>query len=257
MTSTTPARELAALAAEMTAAQRIEILDAVGICDHYTSVDTPIGPVMVAFNHHGISLLAATSDGEEFRRVFADRFDHRPLKAVSRPPTGLVAALRTGQGRRIDIDLRSLSGFQRQVLDATRDIPVGEVRPYQWIAQRIGRPKAVRAVGTALGRNPVPLVIPCHRVIRGDGATGGYIFGSQNKQSLLEHEGANVVEVAELKNRGVNYVASDTTGVYCDPSCHNARRITDRHKVLIRTATDAEARGFRPCRSCDPVPVVA
>jgi O-6-methylguanine DNA methyltransferase len=70
-----------------------------------------------------------------------------------------------------------------------REIPAGQVRPYGWIASEIGRPKAVRAVGTALGRNPVPLLIPCHRVVRTDGRVGDYAFGPPAKRALLAAEG--------------------------------------------------------------------
>jgi O-6-methylguanine DNA methyltransferase len=168
-----------------------------------------------------------------------------------------VTALRTGRGRTVATDLRSLGEFQRQVLAAARDIPTGEVRPYQWIAERIGRPKAVRAVGTALGTNPVPLIIPCHRVIRGDGQCGGYVFGADQKEALLRSEGANLDEVAEVNGRGIRYVASATTGVFCHPSCHQARRITPAHRVLVRDRAEAARLGLRPCGACQPVPVAA
>ena len=77
---------------------------------------------------------------------------------------------------------------KRDVLGATSTIPRGQTRPYGWIAAEIGRPKAVRAVGTAVGRNPVPLLIPCHRVVRSDGSPGEYVFGPDAKQALLARE---------------------------------------------------------------------
>ena len=77
----------------------------------------------------------------------------------------------------VPIDLSGTPDFQRRVLEAAKRIPFGEARPYAWIAERIGHPHAVRAVGTALGRNPVPLIVPCHRVWRSDGGLGGYLFG--------------------------------------------------------------------------------
>ena len=78
---------------------------------------------------------------------------------------------------RVPVDLTTVPDFQRSVLQAAGRIPFGEARAYAWIAARIGHPRAVRAVGTALGRNPVPLILPCHRVWRSDGGLGGYIFG--------------------------------------------------------------------------------
>ncbi len=79
--------------------------------------------------------------------------------------------------------------FQNRVWDAIRQIPHGEVRSYKWIAERIGRPKAVRAVGSAVGANAVSIFIPCHRVIRSDGTLGGYGGGIERKRQLLAFEG--------------------------------------------------------------------
>lgn len=82
-----------------------------------------------------------------------------------------------------------LTTFERKVLAATAKIPIGETRSYQWIAQKIGRPKAARAVGQALKKNPFPLIIPCHRVIHEDGRWGGYAGGGpREKRKLLELE---------------------------------------------------------------------
>jgi len=82
-----------------------------------------------------------------------------------------------------------MTSFQWKVLKATLEIPLGETRSYKWVAQQIGNPKAVRAVGQALRHNPYPLIIPCHRVIKEDGALGGYAGGSsKQKEELLALE---------------------------------------------------------------------
>ena len=78
-----------------------------------------------------------------------------------------------------------LTNFQWKVLKATLEIPLGETRSYQWVANRIGNPKAVRAVGQALRRNPYPLIIPCHRVIQNDGGLGAYARKYTNKKKIL------------------------------------------------------------------------
>ena len=94
---------------------------------------------------------------------------------------------------RIDLDLRGRTAFERDVWSKALEIPRGEVRPYGWIAAEIGRPKAVRAVGTALGHNPVPLIVPCHRVVRSDGLLGQYSLGGPgNKRTILAAEGVDV-----------------------------------------------------------------
>ncbi len=90
----------------------------------------------------------------------------------------------------MNVRSKKLTPFQWEVLKATLEIPLGETRSYQWIAQRIGRPKAIRAVGQALRRNPYPLIIPCHRVIQESGQTGGYagVRASRKKRLLLAKE---------------------------------------------------------------------
>ncbi len=88
----------------------------------------------------------------------------------------------------IDSLLSDYSSFERRVWKVTSTIPAGQTRTYQWVARRIGNPQAARAVGKALSRNPLPVVIPCHRVIRKDGSLGGYSLGERKKQALLRKE---------------------------------------------------------------------
>jgi methylated-DNA-[protein]-cysteine S-methyltransferase len=152
----------------------------------------------------------------------------------------------------VQLDLRGLSEFERDVLTATRRIPAGQTRPYGWIAVEAGRPRAVRAVGSVLARNPVPLLVPCHRVVRADGGLGAYMFGSAHKEELLRAEQVNLDEVAVLAQRGVHFLGSDTTGVVCFPTCPHARRITLVHRHGFRTIGAAVAAGYRPCRHCRP-----
>ena len=87
---------------------------------------------------------------------------------------------------RCDID--DLPPFTRAVLELTAKIPYGQVRSYQWLARRLGKPKAARAVGNALARNPIPIIIPCHRVVRHDGVIGGFALGAGWKKRLLHLE---------------------------------------------------------------------
>jgi O-6-methylguanine DNA methyltransferase len=218
------------------------------IAARWVSVPAPIGELQIAFTDQGVAYVHA---GEGFAPAFRKRFG-RPLLAAERPPAGLLPALRTGRSSGLRLDLRGLSDFQRDVLNAARTIPRGEVRPYAWIAAQIGRPKAVRAVGTALGNNPVPLLIPCHRVTRSDGVAGDYVFGPAAKERLLLAEGVDLDRVRELAGERVFYLASDTTGVVCFPTCHNARRITPKHRHGFRSIAQARAAGYRPCRTCRP-----
>ncbi|MCD6300079.1 MAG: methylated-DNA--[protein]-cysteine S-methyltransferase [Dehalococcoidales bacterium] len=90
------------------------------------------------------------------------------------------------------LDLSIATPFQREVWEVTRLIPYGETRSYAWVAEQMGKPKAVRAVGQALGKNPLPIIIPCHRVITSDGKLGGFSEGLEMKRFLLGLETATV-----------------------------------------------------------------
>jgi O-6-methylguanine DNA methyltransferase len=154
--------------------------------------------------------------------------------------------------------LSALNEFQQAVLRKTLEIPRGEVRPYSWVAAEIGKPKAVRAVGTALATNPIPYFIPCHRVVRSDGIIGNYgLGGTDNKRKILRAEGADPDSLEGWARRGVRFHGSDTTRIYCFPTCRNARRVQDRHRVAFASEAQAEAAGYRPCKVCRPHHVAA
>jgi O-6-methylguanine DNA methyltransferase len=215
----------------------------------------PIGELFIAETDEGIAYVRSANevDFTGFSGQFHARFG-RPLLKAKRPPAGLLPALRTGKAGDIRFDLRGLSSFERRVLRVVQSIQKGQVRPYAWVAQQIGQPKALRAVGSTLGRNPVPVLIPCHRVVRSDGSAGGYVFGTPVKRRLLEGEGTNLDEMRDLARHGVHYLGSDTTGVVCFPSCPNARRITVAHRRGFRTVAAAQAAGYRTCLHCRPTP---
>ena len=218
-------------------------------------IETPLGPMFIAAGADGVTLLDAAADFAVFARAHQDRVG-RPVVLVTNPPSALDRAVRAqlaGDARaKPAVDLRRLSPFEQAVLGKAREIPRGEVRPYGWLAREIGRPRAVRAVGSALARNPVPLLIPCHRVVRGDGEIGNYIFGSERKRRLLRAEG---VPVAEGPTAAIEtgLTGSDTTHIFCYPTCRHARRTTSQHRVAFASPAVAVAAGYRPCRVCRPV----
>jgi O-6-methylguanine DNA methyltransferase len=151
------------------------------VADTYVPIDTPLGPALVAFNFEGVCRVAPGNDGDEFEAAFEDRFG-RPVRRARSLPSAL-------RRRPVPVDWRDVTAFDRAVLAATQEIAPGSTRTYRQLAERIGRPNAVRAVGSALGRNPVPLVVPCHRVVRSDGTVGDFAFGGAAKRALLEAEG--------------------------------------------------------------------
>ncbi|MFG2019575.1 methylated-DNA--[protein]-cysteine S-methyltransferase [Actinomadura geliboluensis] len=213
--------------------------------------DGPLAGLQVAFTDRGVAYVRAGMGEREFAEAFRERFA-RPLLPAERPPAGLVPALRSGRLGGLRLDLRGLSEFEAAVLEAAAEIPRGQTRPYAWVARRAGRPRAVRAVGSALGRNPVPLLIPCHRVTRSDGSLGEYVFGAGAKERLLRAEDVDVDEAVELARRGVRLVGSDTTGIVCYPTCADARRIAPGHRRGFGGLAAAEAAGYRPCLRCRP-----
>jgi methylated-DNA-[protein]-cysteine S-methyltransferase len=158
-----------------------------------------------------------------------------------------MAVALTGGKIEVPVDLSETTPFQRRVLEVVAGIPRGEVRPYVWVAREAGSPKASRAVGTVMANNPVPLLVPCHRVVRNDGTTGRYAFGVKEKVGLLEAEGVSVGELA-----GSPYLGTPTTGIVCHATCRNARRVRPENRRPFRSVNDATAAGYRPCRVCRP-----
>ena len=155
--------------------------------------------------------------------------------------------------RSLQFDLRGLSEFERAVLMKALEIPSGEVRPYSWIAREIGHPEAVRAVGTALGKNPVPLLIPCHRVVRADGTIGNYsLGGSRVKRALLEVEGVEPDVIEGLAARGIRYLGNEKERYFCYPTCGGTRSLVLANHVPFHNEREAVAAGYRPCEACRP-----
>jgi O-6-methylguanine DNA methyltransferase len=235
------------------------VLMVVGIApagvDAYAELDTPIGVLDVAWTEDGISALRLVRSGEDFEGWFGARMGRRVVRAPALPDrlAAQVEEAIAGRSRRLRLDLGRLRPFEQDVLRKTLEIPRGEVRPYAWVAREIGRPRAVRAVGTALGNNPIPVLIPCHRVVRSDGALGEYSMGGPGlKREILGREGVDAGWLEELAARGTRFVASRTTHVFCLPTCRNARRIQAANRVPLRDEAQAREAGFRPCGRCRP-----
>jgi O-6-methylguanine DNA methyltransferase len=232
------------------------VMERVGAGDAYVRLDSPIGQVFVAWNPDGISAVTRTDSESDFVLSFGLRTG-RPLRRAAELPPRLarsLAAELSGEGRpRFRFDLRDLTEFEQAVLAKTLEIPRGEVRTYGWVAREIGRPKAVRAVGTALANNPVPLLIPCHRVVRSDGVIGNYgAGGPAAKRAILRHEGLDTDELERMWRSGWRYEGSRTTHIFCFPTCRHARRVGDAHRVVFHSEAEAVAAGYRACKICRP-----
>ena len=161
----------------------------------YTTVSTPVGVLLLAATEEGLVRVAyAREDHEAVLQDLARRISPRVLHAPARLAPAVRQLEEYFAGTRTGFDLpldRSLShGFRRLVQEHLPEIGYGRTQSYGAVARSVGRPQAVRAVGTACATNPLPVVVPCHRVLRGDGGLGGYVGGLEAKAALLELETA-------------------------------------------------------------------
>jgi O-6-methylguanine DNA methyltransferase len=232
------------------------LLAHVGMADSYARFETVLGPVYVAWNRQGVSAAARSASAHEFEAWFRKDVGRQLVEAVAPPDLAAKVDDELQGRRRMRFDLRGLTPFEQAVLRKTREIPRGEVRPYGWIAREIGRPAAVRAVGTALANNPIPYFIPCHRVVRTDGKIGNYGGGGpEAKRAILTLEGVRLKRLEELARAGVRYQGVKTTKVFCYPTCHTGRHALEKNIVWLHDEASARAAGFRPCKVCRPAAV--
>ncbi|PZU60193.1 MAG: bifunctional DNA-binding transcriptional regulator/O6-methylguanine-DNA methyltransferase Ada [Sphingobium sp.] len=159
-----------------------------GVVIRYTIAQSSLGPMLIAGTPRGLCRISFDEGEEALRR----RFPQARIEAADAGFTALAAevvALVDNPARiaNLPTDVQG-TAFQQAVWEALRAIPPGETRSYGELAAAIGRPGAVRAAGTACGDNPLPVLVPCHRVLRGDGSLGGYAYGLDRKQALLRRE---------------------------------------------------------------------
>jgi methylated-DNA-[protein]-cysteine S-methyltransferase len=161
----------------------------------YTEIDTPVGRILLAGTRRGLVKVAFPNQpADEVLEQLAQSISPRVLESPARLDPARRELDRYFEGRLHNFDLpldwQLTHGFYRKVLRATARIPYGQTRSYKQMATKAGSARAVRATGSALGSNPLPIIVPCHRVLRTGGALGGYGGGLDTKQALLELEGA-------------------------------------------------------------------
>jgi O-6-methylguanine DNA methyltransferase len=222
--------------------------------DRYLAAASAVGTVYVAWRVSGVCGVRRASDERAFEAWYAERFGRRVVPAIEDDPIASAARAKlAGADVDVPLDLRDCSPFEQRVLHAAAGIMRGNARPYNWVAREVGAPDATRAVGNALGRNPVPLLIPCHRVTRKDGSVGGYVFGGDAKRKLLEAEGLDLGAIERVTRLGFGFVGNDD-GTFCLPTCGDvACRLDWPGFRGLRSAEEALAHGFRPCTSCRPI----
>lgn len=225
-----------------------------GLADGYDFYDSAVGQVVVTFNPAGVSSLTL-ADGE-YENYFQARF-RRPLLRAAAPLEWadlIPERIEAGSPGKLPVDLRSVTPFQGEVLRTAATIPRGEVRPYGWLAKQVGHPKAARAVGSTMAKNPIPLIIPCHRVVRSDGQIGAYSLGGpEQKWQLLTHEGAGPETLEVLAEDHIRVQGSTASRIFCLPTCGEIRKATQQHVVGFSSVASALEAGFTPCSRCRPV----
>jgi methylated-DNA-[protein]-cysteine S-methyltransferase len=171
------------------AAARSGLLDA-----GYDVVESPLGPLLVAATDRGLLRIYFDADPQEQLELLARAAGARVLRAPGSVDDARRELDEYFSGRRrsfdLSIDLRGAAPFTAEVLDQLARVPYGQTATYGELASRVGHPRAARAVGTVMNRNPVPIVLPCHRVVGASGSLVGYGGGLERKEQLLRLEGA-------------------------------------------------------------------
>jgi methylated-DNA-[protein]-cysteine S-methyltransferase len=220
---------------------------------------SPLGPVLIGRSEQGVALVQYLPGGSltaHVRRLLGE--DAVEDRASTEGLRAELMQYLEGRRARLDwpLDLRRMrSEFQRRVLEATAALPYGAVTSYAGIAVRIGAPTSARSVAQALRWNPLPIVIPCHRVIGGDGALVGYAGKRvELKQRLLAVEGVKTVAAHDdfRVSRDRMYLLMNGETEYCVPSCGGIGSRPLSMLTLFGTRERAEAAGFSPCSSCRP-----
>ncbi len=219
-------------------------------------IDSPVGRLLVAESARGLlavqflagpdapDALAALKEG--FDLVEDPRVGERIGREIERYLSGDMHAL----DRPVDLSLVR-SDFQRRALmRLRRTIPPGSVITYQGLAAAVGAPSSQRAIGNTMAINPVPLYVPCHRVIRSDGTIGNYGGGVARKIKLLRAEGFSVARDHRLPASSV--MGHLVTHIFCRPQCHAAMRASPARSIIFADSGRARSAGLRACKLCHP-----
>lgn len=253
------AEKLRGLMGELPSSFADRVQAAIG--DHFDIVASEVGPLWVAFSKSGLLRIALLEEEDASHiEQLVDEYKRTRRRELhqSRLPKTLRAQIEEatrGQGlTERDVDLSSLAPFRRRVLEVLQSIPKGQVRSYAWVAREAGSPRAVRAVGSACATNPLPFLVPCHRVVPTTGGTGDYAYGPELKRRLLRREGVLVDALDRLDEEGFRYIGFPDSGEYCFPTCGGSDwEDANEPYLLLRDERDAKSRGLKPCSHCRPL----
>jgi len=217
-------------------------------------IDSPVGRLFIAEGPRGIlAIRFMDGDGIEPLDAMRGKFDliedQAAVERIGEEIRRFIAGDREALKHDIDLSLVE-SDFRRRALTKLRKVPLGSVVTYQGLARALGAPDAQRAVGTAMGTNPVPIYVPCHRVIKSDLSIGNYGGGVERKLKLLRAEGFSVGKDLRVPERAV--MGHQVTHIYCRPQCPAARRADTGRMYIFADSEKARGAGLRACKICRP-----
>jgi methylated-DNA-[protein]-cysteine S-methyltransferase len=220
-------------------------------------IRSPLGDLFVAVTKRGVAMihylagpddLASTT--ERLRARIDLAVDRRTVEDIAKEVRGYVAGNAAALRREIDLSLAQ-SPFQQKVLGKLQEVPRGALISYQALSAAAGAPRGARAVGNAMHNNPVPIYVPCHRVIASGGGLGGYGGGVQRKLQLLRAEGFDLSDGAK-KIPESSVWGHKGTKIYCRAGCRSAARADPSRILFFSDGAGARRCGLRPCKICRP-----
>src|SRR5258705_7983853 len=218
-------------------------------------IPSPVGRLLVAERDRALATIHFLSmdAGERTLELLRKKFDLIENEASTRRVGAEIDRLFKGDfsvlAHRVDLSIVE-SDFQRRALTLLRTVPPGAVITYQGLAAAVGHPNSQRAIGTTMATNPVPIFVPCHRVIKSDGTIGNYGGGVENKLKLLRAEGFSVGRDLRLPYGAV--MGHRRTRMFCRPECSAARRAGNASSLYVADAPSAGKVGVHACQLCRP-----
>jgi O-6-methylguanine DNA methyltransferase len=218
-------------------------------------IPSPVGRLLIAESDRGLATIHFLSmDGaERTLEMLRKKFELIENEASTRRVGAEIDRLFKGDfsvlAHRVDLSVVE-SDFQRRALTLLRTFPPGAVITYQGLAAAVGHPNSQRAIGTTMATNPVPIFVPCHRVIKSDGTIGNYGGGVENKLKLLRAEGFEVGRDMRLPSGAV--MGHRKTRIFCRPECSAAKRAGTGSSLYFADAQSAGRAGLRACKLCRP-----
>jgi len=216
---------------------------------------SPFGPLMVAVGPKGLLMVHYLRTQSAARGIAMLRLKFDPVEDEKTAHKVGDEIRRFSDGDRDALgyhaDLSLVTGdFQRRALERLMEVPFGAVVTYHALAATMGAPNAQRAVGNAMATNPIPIYVPCHRVVRSDGVIGHYGGGTECKVELLRTEGFAIDKNLRLPAQAVN--GHRVTHIFCRPDCSAARRANPDKTLIFATPESARHAGLRACKLCHP-----